>query len=412
MEIIPIILSALALVGVLILIILILKKSKHEVDHSNDLQFGALSEQIKNFKNDLSQDIKIQIKDEMIALKDNQIQTNKDSSERLVQFQTGINESMEKKFVGLNELVQNKLLEINKQVNERLEGGFKNTNETFTNVMERLAKIDEAQKNIETLSGEVVSLKNVLENNQARGQYGEFQLESILHNVFGDTVGLFEMQYTIKNGSTEENTIRPDAVVFLPDPYKMVCIDSKFPFQNYQRLYASELSDAEKLSFEKSFKSDIKKHIDTIAGKYILKGKTIEQAIMFIPNDGIFAYIHVTFQDLIEYAQKKHVNVTSPATLQAVLASIQIFRINYERNKNAQFITEQLNLLSRDFRKFGEDWSKLSKNLSSVQNAKESLDERVNYIDKKFNKIAMSGGLNEIGKKDDEIKKVDTNDNN
>jgi DNA recombination protein RmuC len=304
MEIVPIVLSALALVGVLILIILFLKKPKHEVDHSNDIQFGALGEQIKNLDKDLTQEIKLQIQQEMINLQKNQIQTNEDSNQRLIKFQTGINESIEKKFTALNELVQNKLLEINKQVNERLEGGFKNTNETFTSVMERLAKIDEAQKNIETLSGEVVSLKNVLENNQARGQYGEFQLESILHNVFGDTVGLFEMQYTIKKGSTEEDTIRPDAVVFLPDPYKMVCIDSKFPFQNYQRLFANELSDTEKLALDKTFKSDIKKHIDTIAGKYILKGKTIEQAIMFIPNDGIFAYIHVTFQDLIEYAQK------------------------------------------------------------------------------------------------------------
>jgi DNA anti-recombination protein RmuC len=104
--------------------------------------------------------------------------------------------------------------------------------------------------------------------------------------------------------------------------------------------------------------------------------------------------------------------VTSPATLQAVLASIQIFRMNYERNKNAQLIIDQLNHLSIDFRKFGEDWSKLSKNLTSVKNAKDSLDQRVDNIDRKFNKIAMSGGVNEIEKKDEEVKKVEINDSN
>ena len=180
------------------------------------------------------------------------------NNEKLERFQKNITESLANRFDALNKQIDDKLFEINKKVDEKLAEGFKGTAETMAQVRERLQAIDDAQKNIEALSKDVVSLRGVLEGNQSRGQYGEYQLSMVLQNVFGDTTGCYQEQYTMKKVKDGDD-VRADAVVFMPEPNKMICIDSKFPFQDYQRIFETE-SQEEKERLTKEFGNAVKTH--------------------------------------------------------------------------------------------------------------------------------------------------------
>src|SRR5260370_6203859 len=153
----------------------------------------------------------------------------------------------------LSAKIDQRLDQIAGKVNERLDEGFKQTNETFTNVMTRLATIDEAQKKIETLTGSVVSLQELLGDKRARGAFGEVQLEAIVRNALPETA--FEFQYTFARG------VRADCVLKLPEPTGLIAIDSKFPLENFERMFAE---GAERISAA-AFKLDLRKHIDDIA---------------------------------------------------------------------------------------------------------------------------------------------------
>ena len=302
-NIIIIVLASLILVAIIVAIILIIinskKKSEPAPVQQLDLkEIGALSQQLTNLSHEMKGNIELAVSKEFNKL----LQENNKSSEagnaKLERFQNGITESLNKRFDALNEQINTKLLEINKKVDEKLQEGFKGTAETMAQVRERLQAIDDAQKNIENLSKDVVSLRSVLEGNQSRGQYGEYQLSMVLHNVFGDTVGCYEEQYTMKKVKDGDD-VRADAVVFMPEPNKMICIDSKFPFQDYQRIFETD-DQNEKERLTKEFGNAVKKHITAIKDKYIIEGKTAPEALMFIPNDGVFAFVHHNLEDVVD----------------------------------------------------------------------------------------------------------------
>ena len=267
-------------------------------------------------------------------------------------------------------------------------------------VRERLKAIDEAQKNMELLSKDVISLRNIMEGNQSRGAYGEYQLSMVLNNVFGDTVGCYEEQYTLKRVKDGDD-VRADAVVFMPEPNKMICIDSKFPFQDYERLFKAE-SEEEKELFKKEFANAVKKHITVIKDKYIVDGKTAPEALMFIPNDGIFAFVHHDLQDVVEYAREKKVILTSPSTLPAILVTINMVRIETERAKNVKEISKQLAMLGKQFNQFSKEWATFSDQLERASRSREKLDTRVSRITGKFDAIASSGDVPELEDEHDE----------
>ena len=185
------------------------------------IEIGALSTQLDNLSKDIKKDIELAVSKEMNNSYQVLGQQNEKNNEKLERFQANITESLNKRFDALNEQMNNRLNDINKKVDEKLQEGFKGTSESMAQVRERLQAIDDAQKNIESLSKDVVSLKNVLEGNQSRGKYGEYQLSMVLHNVFGDTIGCYEEQYTMKKVKDADD-IRADAVVFMPEPNKMI----------------------------------------------------------------------------------------------------------------------------------------------------------------------------------------------
>ena len=381
----------LALVVLTIIVIKISKKPTQVDGTISDKELGMLSQQIKSLEEVLKKDIEISLAKEML-------QVNEANNQKLERFQTNIIETMTKRFESINLQLGEKMKEINQKVEDKLKEGFQGTSETMAQVRERLKVIDEAQKNMESLSKDVVSLRSIMEGNQTRGAYGEYQLNMVLHNVFGDTVGCYQEQYTIKKVKDGDD-VRADAVVFMPEPNKMICIDSKFPFQDYERLMKEE-NESNKEEYKRQFASAVKKHITVIKDKYIVEGKTAPEALMFIPNDGVFAYVHQELLDVVDYAREKRVILTSPSTLPAILVTINMVRIEAERAKNVKEISRQLDALGKQFTLFSNEWVQFSRQLETATKTREKLDTRVSRITNKFDAISTNNNVEEIEEKE------------
>ncbi len=297
-------------------------------------------------------------------------------------FKDGLNKSMTDDFDKLNENVERRLLAINEQVNSQINQNFEKTNKTFTSVIERLGKIDEAQKKLDNLSVDIISLQSILTDKKTRGIFGEVNLNHILANIFGERNDLiYKLQYTLPNG------LIADSILFAPEPLGTIVIDSKFPLEHYQKMVDVKLSKEERMMASKAFKSDVKKHIDAISSKYIIPGVTSDQAIMFLPAEAIFAEINAYHSDLVEYAYRKRVWLTSPTTLISTLTVIQMIIKNMEKDKYTKVIHEELNKLSLEFLRYKERWDKLSRSIQAVNKDVENVSITTMKITKKFESI-------------------------
>lgn len=300
----------------------------------------------------------------------------------LSDYRDSINRTMDNDFNNLNEKIEVKLRLINEKVSERIDENFEKTNKTFTNILERLTKIDEAQKKIDNLSSDIISLQSILTDKKSRGIFGEVNLKHILASVFGDKNDkIYQMQYSFNN-----NTIA-DAVLFAPLPLGTIAIDSKFPLESYKIMVDKDTSKLEREMASKQFKIDVKKHIDAISSKYIIMGVTSNQAIMFLPAEAIFAELNAYHNDLIEYAYSKNVWITSPTTLMATITVIQVLLMNIERDKYAKIIHEELNKLGLEFSRYKERWDKLSRSIETVSKDAQNLYITTDKITKRFDSI-------------------------
>ena len=277
--------------------------------------------------------------------------------------------------------IDTQLKAINDKVEERLGKGFEQTTETFTNVIERLTKIDEAQKKIETLSEEVVSLNGLLTDKKTRGIFGEVQLYQLLTAVMGDNKKLYEKQITLSNGYIA------DAMIHAPKPLGNIVIDSKFPLDNYKRMMDKSLGKQDRSNAEKEFKKDVKIHINAIKDKYIIPIDTADQAIMFIPAEAIFAELTSYHEDIMDYAQKNQVWIASPTTLLSTLTMIQTIVKNMERDEQTSIILDELRKLGEEFKRYDERWDKLNKAIVSVSKHADLVDKTGKKISKKFSHI-------------------------
>ena len=297
-------------------------------------------------------------------------------------FKSDLSRSLNDDFTKLNEQVERRLLAVNEKVNERLDQNFEKTNKTFVNVIERLSKIDEAQKKIETLSTDIVGLQSILTDKKTRGIFGEVNLKHILSNVFGEkNDAIYRLQYTLSTG------VIADCVLFAPEPLGTIAIDSKFPLEHYQMMVDKKLSPQARDSYEKMFKQDMKKHIDAISSKYIIPGETADQAILFLPAEAIFAEINAYHSDIVEYAYKKRVWITSPTTLISTLTVIEMIIKNMERDKYTSIIHEELNKLGLEFARYRERWDKLSRSIQTVNKDVENVSITTEKISRKFDSI-------------------------
>ena len=304
-------------------------------------------------------------------------------------FKNDLSRDLNDDFTKLNEGVEKRLLLINDKVNERLDQNFEKTNKTFQNVIERLSRIDEAQKKIDNLSGDIISLQSILTDKKTRGIYGEVNLKHILVSVFGErNDNIYRLQYTFSTG------VIADSVLFAPEPLGTICIDSKFPLEHYQAMVDKRLTSEMRDKYEKMFRMDMKKHIDAIADKYIIPGETSNQAILFLPAEAIFAEINAYHTDIINYAYRKHVWITSPTTLVSTLTVIEMIIKNIERDKYTRVIHEELNKLGLEFSRYKERWDKLARSIQTVNKDVENVYITTDKITKKFESIIESMLIN------------------
>lgn len=292
-----------------------------------------------------------------------------------------IKNSLNKDFLSFNNDLNNEITNLSDRLNSNIIQSHKATNDVFNSIQERMIKIDEAQKGLNQLSNEVISLKNVLADKKTRGTFGEIELYSLLEASYGINDELYQRQYHLANGYIA------DAVIFGGQTLGVLCIDSKFPLENYQRMYDDNLTTLEKEQAKKQFKEDVKKHIHDISSKYIVPGITADMAYMFIPAEAIFSEIYANFDELVELSYKSKVYLVSPTTLMAYITAIKSIYLGQKKDEKAKEIQDLLSELSIEFNRLSERTNNLYKDYQKLGNDFEGLNTTSNKIIKKFNKI-------------------------
>ena len=288
-------------------------------------------------------------------------------------------EELSKRVEKLTDNTDNRLKEISGQVDKRLSEGFEKTTATFTDVIKRLALIDEAQKKITELSTNVVSLQEVLADKRSRGAFGEVQLSSLIRNVMPESS--FAFQHVLSNGK------RADCFLFLPKPTGNVAIDAKFPLESFQRMTDISTAESDRHTAEMQFRQDIKKHIHDISSKYIIPGETSDGAVMFIPAEAVFAEIHAHYPDLVENAQRSKVWMVSPTTMMAILTTARAVLKDEATREQVHIIQEHLRMLGKDFDRFQSRMTNLAKHIRQANNDVDDVETSAHKISSRFSKI-------------------------
>ncbi|MFN3986577.1 MAG: DNA recombination protein RmuC [Rhodocyclaceae bacterium] len=289
----------------------------------------------------------------------------------------------------LSRTINERLEAIGGQVNQRLDEGFRKTNETFASVMARLATIDEAQKKIDGLTTNVVSLQELLGDKRARGAFGEVQLEALVRNALPPDA--FAFQHVLPNNT------RADCVLRLPEPTGLVAVDAKFPLENYHRMLSPDAGEADRRAAQSAFRADIRRHIDAIASRYILPEITSDGAVMFVPAEAVFAEIHAYHPELVAHAQARRVWIVSPTTLMAVLNTARAVLKDVETRKQIHVIKDALGKLAKDFRRFDERMGALARHIDQANKDVQDVQVSSRKITAHFHKIeaARLDDLNE-----------------
>lgn len=325
----------------------------------------------KNKKEDAAS---LEVNNKLNELKDDLARQSKERTESLFNLEKAINQTLGQN----NEKVGEKLNEINTQFLNNMLQNNKEVGKQMESLSQELGKMSQAQNQLESLQKDISGLQKVLSGNQTRGKFGERTLHLILTNVFGET-SLYSEQYTLASGE------RPDAVVFCPEPYNLICIDSKFPFSSYEKLIDNTQEDLSHLQTE--FSRDVKKHIDEIAGKYIGKSDVASFAFMFIPNDAIYIYLNNKMENVIEYAEKKKVILTSPSTLYPFLSTIYSLNIDYKRNRDLQNVLDAIKKAMSEINNLDEAWSDYLKTRKTLDNKAEEMSRRFKITKRALDKV-------------------------
>lgn len=255
------------------------------------------------------------------------------------QQQHKISEAIAEQRLSVLKMMDEKLLQVTKNVGEGLQKTTIQTNQTLTDLRERLAKIDAAQQKISALSEQVVSLQEVLSNKQARGAFGEIQLNDLVTSILPPSAYAFQVVLS--------NQKRADCVLNLPNPPGTIVIDSKFPLESYHALRTAA-NDREKLEADRFFKASVLKHIKDISEKYILPGETAESALMFLPSEAIYAELHANFPEVVETSYRAKVWIVSPTTLMATLNTVRAILKDAKMREMAGVIQKEVGTLTED----------------------------------------------------------------
>jgi DNA recombination protein RmuC len=269
----------------------------------------------------------------------------------------------------LQRAVNERLDSVSHRLGDSLEKTKQSTAENLQKLNERLAVIDNAQKNITALASQVTSLQNVLANKQTRGAFGQWRMEAIVQD--GLPKGAYEFQYTLSNRS------RPDCCVFLPDKRPLV-IDSKFPLEAVTA-YRDAKSDDERKAAVQRVRADVGRHVADIAEKYLIPGETHEFALMFVPSESVYAELCDSFDDLVQKAYRARVVVVSPAILMLSIQVVQQIQKDARMREAADQIRDEVGRLVRDVGLLGDRVRKLQTHFSQ---SNEDIRQAIISIDK------------------------------
>ena len=250
----------------------------------------------------------------------------------------------------LMQTVERRLEDVQKNMGDVLHGSTTRTARSLGELHTRLEAIDKAQSNIEKLSGDVLSLQDILSNKQTRGAFGEIQLNDIVSKAL--PADAYEFQATLSNGK------RADCLIKLPDPPGSIVIDSKFPLEAYEALHAAQ-SDAEVQVAARQMKTAVRAHIKAIAERYIIEDETADGALLFLPSEAVYAELHAHFGDVVREGFAARVWIVSPTTCMATLNTMRAILKDARMRAQAGAIRRELAMLYKDVERLGERVGKL-----------------------------------------------------
>ena len=255
------------------------------------------------------------------------------------------------------------------------------TSRSFGEIFRDLETVKASQNEIGELRNSLRSLENIFTDKKSRGAFGEIELYSILKYHYGESESRWKEQFKLDNGNI------CDAVIYAPEPLGLICVDAKFPLENYRRIYEEGLSDAERNQAVRRFRDDCRKHISDIAEKYIASPQTSEFAFMFVPAEAVFAEIYGHYPDVVEESQKKKVYIVSPTTLIAYLTSMKAIYLRQKKDENVDKIQKELNNLAQEFERYQTRYGELSSHLEKAITSFRQLDVTSEKIIRDFNRI-------------------------
>ncbi len=272
--------------------------------------------------------------------------------------QNQLSERLQAQERALSKTLEERLTALTKRVNDNLQESSTKTGETMTKLQERLAVIDAAQKNITELSSQVVGLHDILSNKQARGAFGEIQLQDLVKSALPPSS--FEFQFTLSNSR------RADCLIHLPNPPGSIVIDAKFPLESYRALIEAREESSRTIASRK-FILDVGKHVNDIADRYILPGETAESALMFLPSEAVYAELHANFTTTVEMSYSKKVWIVSPTTLMATLNTVRAILKDAKMQEQAGLIQQEVTKMLKDVARLDQRVDNLEKHFGQAE---------------------------------------------
>lgn len=327
--------------------------------------------------------------EEEMSLLVKQLQALSDGQERLSGGLHHVSEANAKAQTNMLALMEQRLAQVQQQLSENMHGSARRTAQSLGDLQQRLATIDKAQENITKLSGDVLSLQDILSNKQTRGAFGEIQLHDIVIKALPQDS--FTMQATLSNGR------RADCIIHLPNPPGPIAIDSKFPLEAYEAMRRAS-TEADLAEAARQFRTALRKHIKDISEKYIIEGETADGALMFLPSEAVYAEIHANFPDLVRESFAARVWIVSPTTCMATLNTMRAILKDARMRAQAGSIRRELGLLYQDVDRLGtrvenldRHFGQAAKDLSEIKISSEKAGRRARRLDNfDFEELAPS----------------------
>jgi DNA recombination protein RmuC len=271
--------------------------------------------------------------------------------------QSALAERLQTQERALSRNIEERLADLGKRVGDRLQEQTAAATKSLTDLRERLAVIDAAQQNITALSSQVVGLQDILANKQARGAFGEIQMQDLVQGALPPSA--YSFQATLKDGG------RVDCLLNLPNPPGPIALDAKFPLESYRALREAKDEPA-LVQARRQFSVALRSHVRAIAEKYIKAGETADSALMFLPSEAIYAELHANFPNIVEESFRYRVWIVSPTTLMATLTTVRAVLKDVRLREQAHLIQGELRALLDDVGRLDERVGKLQKHFEQA----------------------------------------------